>query len=104
MKAFSRRSLLVAAIVAALLLLAFLSLVIYPLWWGSSHGFNLAGFEQIHQGMTMSQVEDLLGKPTLTELLEEGGMAWTYNKGHKWCIGHIWFDRNGRVKDKEHDH
>jgi len=104
MKIFSRRSLLVAAILAAPVLLAVFAFLIYPAWVMNGHGFDLARFEQVHQGMTMTQVENLMGKPSSTELLGDGAAVWTYNKGLKWCIGHVRFGRNGKVEDKEHDH
>ena len=104
MKTFSRESLLLAVILAVLLLIAAFGLLIYPAWVMNSHGFNLAGFEQVHTGMTMAQVENLLGKPTLTSSLEDGSVVWTYNKGSTWCIGHIQFRPDGKVLEKEQDH
>lgn len=95
---------LVAAILSFPLLLAVFSLVIYPAWVMNSHGFNLAGFEQVHTGMTMAEVKNLMGKPTLTSSLEDDSVVWTYNKGSTWCIGHIQFGRDGKVVEKEHDH
>ncbi len=103
MKLFSRRSLLVAAILAFPLLFAVFGLLIYPAWIFSGHGFDLAGFEQVRPGMTMAEVENLMGKPSIKESLD-GTPVWTYNKYQKWCIGHIFFDRDGKVKEKEHDH
>lgn len=102
MRTFHRKLSLVAAFFGFPFLIAVVA-ILHPIWMFTGHGFNMDGFEQLRPGMTMAEVENLMGKPSFKESLD-GSPVWTYNKHEKWCIGHISFDKNGRVKDKEHDH
>jgi outer membrane protein assembly factor BamE (lipoprotein component of BamABCDE complex) len=102
MKTFYHKFLLVAAFFGLPFLIAVVA-ILHPIWMFSGHGFDMAGFKQVCPGMTMAEVENFMGKPSIKESLD-GAPVWTYNKYQKWCIGHIFFDRDGKVKEKEHDH
>jgi hypothetical protein len=60
-----------------------------------SHVVNPEAFEVIEVGMTKEQVADLLGEPPKRELA-----IWTYKEPGVFEFAEVYFDDNGRVKEK----
>ena len=71
----------------------------------TSEATSESGFASVSKGMTEAQVSNLLGTPH--ELNHERGSV-TYFYGGlrrlKWCTMEIYFDSEGRVASKFHDH
>ena len=73
-------------------------------WSWNGHGLDVQQFQKIQRGMSRSDVESLLGKPSVAH--SEDGVAefWIYNRHLKLCRGIVGFDFAGRVQSTFHDH
>ena len=73
-------------------------------WSWNGHGLNVKQFQKVHSGMSMSEVESLMGKPSVAHSEEGMAMFWIYNRHLKLCRGIVCFDFAGRVQSTFHDH
>lgn len=79
-------------------------LILYSTWAMTSHGFNMEHFHQIKPGMSIQQIEELMGEPYSSKQLENGSFVYNYGHDFKWCMGFVRFDQEKKVETKWHDH
>jgi hypothetical protein len=69
------------------------------LWFVRSHGpVGDRAADQVQVGMTMQEVEAILGRPYDKEILASGQQSWSYS--YSWTFVDVFevvFDENGRV-------
>jgi hypothetical protein len=94
----------VLKIILWLLTVIFVAAVALAAWSWSGHGLIVKQFQKVHSGMSMSEVESLIGKPSLARSEEGVAMIWIYNRHLKLCRGIVCFDFTGRVQSTFHDH
>jgi outer membrane protein assembly factor BamE (lipoprotein component of BamABCDE complex) len=73
-------------------------------WSWNGHGFNVEQFSKIRSGMTMSEVEALMGKPSVKHSGDGVAVFWIYTRHLKLCGGIVCFDFSGTVRSTFHDH
>ena len=96
----------VIKVVLGFVLLSFAGIMAFlgfSVWAMGSHGFDITAYDKIEQGMTMEQVQNMMGKPSSVST-QDDSTDWVYSRNLIWCMAHISFDSTGVVKTKEHDH
>jgi len=73
-------------------------------WSWNGHGLDVQQFQKIRSGMTMPEVESLMGKPSVAHSERGVAVFWIYNRHFKLCRGIVGFDFTGRVQSTFHDH
>jgi outer membrane protein assembly factor BamE (lipoprotein component of BamABCDE complex) len=73
-------------------------------WSWNGHGLDVQQFQKVHAGMTMPEVEFLMGKPTVAHSENGVAVSWIYSRHLKLCRGIVCFDFTGRVQSTFHDH
>ena len=73
-------------------------------WSWNGHGLDVQQFQKIQHGMSQSEVESLMGRPSVAHSKEGSGVLWIYNRHLKLCRGIVLFDFTGRVQSTFHDH
>jgi hypothetical protein len=73
-------------------------------WSWNGHGLDVQQFRKIQSGMSMSEVESLMGKPAVAHSEDGVAVLWIYSRHLKLCRGIVCFDFTGRVQSTFHDH
>ena len=88
-------------VITGIVVIAFL---VFSIRVMTSHGYGSGKFEQVQPGMTMQEVQNLLGKPSSTEQVDADLTIWRYAPDWTWCMAEVQFDSTGKVESKDHDH
>jgi outer membrane protein assembly factor BamE (lipoprotein component of BamABCDE complex) len=75
----------------------------FAAWFFIGHGIDVKRFAQVQPGMTMAQVEAIMGKPGGTSP-ERHRTFWFYGSRFTLCKGIICFHDDEKVFSKFHDH
>lgn len=100
MKAFTK---IVLMVIGVIIIFA-AAFMVFAVWSMNGHGADPQRFAQITNGMTMSQIESVMGKPKWNRVTDERTTLWTYGHTLKWCTMQIRFGTNELVELKIHDH
>jgi outer membrane protein assembly factor BamE (lipoprotein component of BamABCDE complex) len=73
-------------------------------WSWNGHGLDVQQFQKVRSGMTMSEVESLMGKPSVAHSEHGVAVFWIYNRHLKLCRGIVCFNFAGTVQSTFHDH
>jgi hypothetical protein len=95
------KAILVLFVGFVLLAAAFLALAA---WMMNGHGADLQAFEQVTNGMSMAEVEALMGRPETSRVMDDQASSWKYGSTWKWCAMQVCFGTNRLVEAKIHDH
>ncbi len=75
---------------------------VFARWCQNSPAVPKDKVAQVHPGLTMPEVEAVLGKPRRTGRSEEGLWLWTYGRSFKEHMVMVTFDEARRVRSVVH--
>ncbi|MCA9239517.1 MAG: outer membrane protein assembly factor BamE [Planctomycetales bacterium] len=69
----------------------------------NAHEVRESSLKRLAIGMSETQVESILGKPSAVERPADGNTRWRYS-GATWCIVSLEYSADGQLSAITHDH